>query len=63
MSLSYQTHKVNINLTEKQTLSVNNKIWQKKKKKLGGCWLQKKHQYTIKTCSYFNGLEMLISAF
>lgn len=33
MSLSYQTHKVNINLTEKQTLSVNNKIWQKKKKK------------------------------
>lgn len=32
MSLSYQTHKVNINLTEKQTLSVNNKIWQKKKK-------------------------------
>lgn len=36
MSLSYQTHKVNINLTEKQTLSVNNKIWQKKKKSLVG---------------------------
>lgn len=54
MSLSYQTHKVNINLTEKQTLSVNNKIWQKKKKKkLGGCWLQKKHQYTMKNMLIF----------
>ena len=63
MSLSYQTHKVNINLTEKHTFCEQQNLAKKKKKKLGGCWLQKKHQYTIKTCSYFNGLEMLISAF